>query len=169
MGLGQVAGVHGLRGAVKVRPDRGAATTDPAVIQALGEVVIGERLYQVLRAERHRRQMLLSLAGINSREEAEALVGQEVRGDPGRFPRLAPGEYWWFQVLGLPVLDAGDGARLGVLTEIIPTPGHDVYVVRRGSREVLVPAVEEVIVEINLKEGWIKVAPPLGLLEAYAD
>ena len=169
MGLGQVAGVHGLRGAVKVSPGRGAATTDPAVIQALGEVVIGERPYQVLRAERHRRQMLLWLSGVNSREEAEALVGQEVRGAPGRFPPLPSGEYWWFQVLGLPVVDAGDGARLGVLAEIIPTPGHDVYVVRRGSREMLVPAVEEVIVEINLQEGWIKVAPPPGLLEAYAD
>jgi len=167
--LGQIAGVHGLKGALKLKAHRQAAPTDPAVFRALGEVVIGTRSYQVLRAERHRRQVLLFLAGVESREQAEPLVGQEVRGDPERFPTLLPGEYYWFQVLGLPVLNAGDGARLGVLEEIIPTPAHDVYVVRGGGREVLIPAVEEVVVEINLKEGFIKVAPPPGLLAAYAD
>jgi 16S rRNA processing protein RimM len=167
--LGQVAGIHGLKGALKIRADAQTATTDPAVIKALGEVVIGGRSYQVLRAQRYRRQLLLSLSGVDRREQAEALAGQEVLGDRRRFPRLPPGEYYWFQVLGLPVLDAGDGAQLGTLTEIMPTAGHDVYVVRRGSRELLLPAVEEVVVEINLEEGWIKVAPPPGLLEAYAD
>jgi 16S rRNA processing protein RimM len=169
VGLGRVAGVHGLQGALKLKADPRAATTDPAVIQALGEVVIGERRYQVLRAERHRRQVLLYLSGVHTRGEAEPLMGQEVLGDRRRFPPLPLGEYWWFQVLGLPVLDAGDGTRLGILTEIIPTPAHDVYVVRQGPREVLIPAVEEVVAEINLEEGWVKVAPPPGLLETYAD
>jgi 16S rRNA processing protein RimM len=72
-------------------------------------------------------------------------------------------------VLGLPVVNAADGARLGHLDHIISTPGHDVYAVRQGEREVLLPAVEEVIVEINLEEGVIKVLPPEGLLETYAD
>ena len=70
--------------------------------------------------------------------------------------------------MGLPVLNAQDGALLGSLEEIIPTPGNDVYVVRQGERELLLPAVEEVVTEINLEEGWIKVAPPPGLLETYA-
>ena len=111
----------------------------------------------------------LALAGIDSRDRAEQLVGQEVLGDRRRFPPLPPGEYYWFQLLGLPVYDAGNGALLGHLQEILPTPGHDVYVVVEGRREVLFPAVEEVIVEINLAEGFIRVAPPQGLLEAYAD
>jgi len=167
--LGQVAGVHGLKGALKLKSHGQAAAADPAVIRALGEVVIGDRRYQVRRAEPMRRQVLLFLSGVDTREQAEALVGQEVRGEAGRFPELPAGEFYWFQVLGLPVVDAGDGALMGVLTQIIPTPAHDVYVVRREGREVLIPAVEEVVVEINLKEGVIKVAPPPGLLEAYAD
>ena len=113
--------------------------------------------------------MLLHLDGIDTRSRAEQLAGQEVLGDRRRFPRLPPGEYYWFQVLGLPVYDAGDGALLGHLQEILPTPGHDVYVVVQDGREVLLPAVEEVIVEINLAEGFIKVSPPRGLLETYAD
>ena len=81
---------------------------------------------------------------------------------------MPPGEYYWFQLLGLPVYDAGDGALLGRLQEILPTPGHDVYVVVQGQREFLLPAVAEVVVEINLEEGFLKVAPPPGLLETYA-
>jgi 16S rRNA processing protein RimM len=167
--MGRISGAHGLRGAVKVRPDANAATTDPEDFLALGEVVIGGRNYSILQADRHRNQVLLQLDGIDTRSLAEELAGQEVQGDRRRFPPLPPGEYYWFQLLGLPVYDAGDGSLLGRLQEILPTPGHDVYVVVQGGREILLPAVEEVIVEINLDEGFVKVAPPPGLLEAYAD
>jgi 16S rRNA processing protein RimM len=165
VGLGRIAGVHGLKGALKIRFDAASATTDPEVIRALEEVVVGGRAYPVLQAERAKHQVLLQLQGIATREEAEALVGQEVQAERRRFPRLPEGEYYWFQVLGLPVLNAADGAVLGRLAEIIPTPAHDVYAVRQGSQEILLPAVEEVIVEINLEEGFIKVTPPPGLLE----
>ncbi|MGC2433067.1 MAG: hypothetical protein WA433_04715, partial [Desulfobaccales bacterium] len=52
IGLGRISGAQGLRGAVKVRPDAAAATTDPEVFQALAEVVIGEQTYAVLQADR---------------------------------------------------------------------------------------------------------------------
>lgn len=164
IGLGQVSGAHGLKGAVKVRADAQAATTDPEVFAALGEVWIGGRGYQVLQAERYKNQVLLQLAGVITRNQAEALAGLAVQGDRRRFPPLPPGEYYWFQVLGLPVINVADGARLGYLDHIIPTPGHDVYVVVEGEREVLLPAVEDVIVEINLEDGVIKASPPEGLL-----
>ena len=168
VGLGRVAGVHGLKGALKLRADAATATTDPEVIIALGEVEIGGTRHRVLEAGRLKGQILLRLESITSRDQAEALIGREVKGEAGRFPPLPPGEFYWFQVLGLPVLHAADGTLLGHLQEIIPTPSHDVYVVRSGGKELLLPAVEEVITEINLQEGWIKAAPPPGLLEAYA-
>jgi 16S rRNA processing protein RimM len=164
IGLGQVSGAQGLLGAVKVRADAEAATTDPAVFAALGEVWIGGRGFQVLKAGRHKNQVLLWLEGVDTRSRAEELAGLKVLGDRRRFPRLPPGEFYWFQVLGLAVVNEADGAMLGYLDHIIPTPGHDVYVVRQGEREVLLPAVEEVIVEINLEAGVIKVLPPEGLL-----
>jgi len=169
IGLGQVSGAQGLQGAVKVRANAEAATSDPEVFAALGEVWIGGRDYRVLKAGRRKNQVLLWLEGVDTRTRAEELAGQQVLGDRRRFPRLPPGEYYWFQVLGLPVVNEADGALLGYLDHIIPTPGHDVYAVRQGEREVLLPAVEEVIVEINLEAGVIKVLPPPGLLETYAD
>jgi 16S rRNA processing protein RimM len=164
VGLGRVSGAHGIRGAVKVRPDAEATTTDPEVFIALGEVWIGGVNYQLLDAAPLKTQVILKMAGLETRNQAEALVGLEVLGDRRRFPPLPEGEYYWFQVMGLPVKNAADGALLGYLEEIIPTPAHDVYVVRQGDREVLLPAVEDVIVDINLEEGIIKAAPPEGLL-----
>jgi 16S rRNA processing protein RimM len=167
IGLGQVSGAQGIKGAVKVRADAEAATTDPEVFEALGEVWIGGQGYQVLTATRHKNQVLLWLDGVHTRSRAEELAGLQVWGDRRRFPKLPPGEYYWFQVLGLPVVNETDGALLGYLDSIMPTPGHDVYVVRQGEREILLPAVEDVIVEIDLEEGVIKASPPEGLLEIW--
>ena len=105
---------------------------DPEVFAALGQVWIGGRGYQVLEAARHKNQVLLWLDGVHSRSQAEELAGLAVQGDRRRFPPLPHGEYYWFQVLGLPVINVADGARLGHLDHIISTPGHDVYVVRGG-------------------------------------
>jgi 16S rRNA processing protein RimM len=163
IGLGSISGAHGIKGAVKVRADAEAATTDPEVFAAIGEVWIGGHRYQVLEAERPKNQVVLLLAGVHTRNQAEALVGQEVQGDRRKFPPLPPGDYYWFQVLGLPVINVSDGDLLGYLESIIPTPAHDVYVVRHGERELLLPAVEDVIVEINLEEGVLKASPPEGL------
>jgi 16S rRNA processing protein RimM len=167
--LGRVVGVHGLKGMVRVGIPGRSADFDPETFVALGEILVGGELFRVIKAARGRGHVLVRLAGIDTREEAETLVGREVQGEARRFPELPEGEYYWFQILGLPVVHAGDGTVLGHLEEIWPTGAHDIYVVRRGQREVLLPAVEEVIQEIDLQEGLIKVWPPEGLLDLYAD
>ncbi len=163
--LGKVTGAHGLKGVLKV----GTPEPDPELFLALGEVEIGEHRHRVLEAQAGRRQVLLKVAGITTREEAEARRGQTVRAEARRFPPLPPGEYYYFQLLGLTVVNVDDGRSLGELVEIIPTAAHDVYVIRQGRREVLLPAVEEVVVEVDLAAGRLRVKPPPGLLEAYAD
>ncbi|MBW1992399.1 MAG: 16S rRNA processing protein RimM [Deltaproteobacteria bacterium] len=163
--LGKVVGAHGIRGALKI----GEAPAEPETFLYLGEVEIGGARYRVKEAISRKRQVLLRLEGVDTRNQAELLIGQEVKGESSRFPPLPEGEYYWFQLQGLEVRHAESGARLGELADIIPTPGHDVYVVRQGRREILLPAVEEVINEINLEEGLIKVLPPEGWLETYAD
>lgn len=167
--LGRVVGVHGLKGMLRVGISGRSSDLDPETFVGLGKILLGDEQFQVLKAVQGSRHVLLRLFGIDSREQAETLVGREVRGEAHRFPKLPPGEYYWFQVLGLPVVHAGDGTVLGHLEEIWPTGAHDVYVVRRGTREVLLPAVEEVIQEIDLQEGCLKVWPPEGLLDLYAD
>ena len=167
--LGRVVGVHGLKGMLRVGLSGHPGDLDPETFTALGEILVGGKRFVVTKASRGRKHVLLGLEGVETREQAEALVGREVQGEAGRFPALPSGEFYWFQVLGLPVIHAGNGAVLGHLAEIWPTGAHDVYVVRQGNREVLLPAVEEVIQEIDLQAGCLKVWPPEGLLELYAD
>jgi 16S rRNA processing protein RimM len=162
--LGKIVGAHGLKGALKI----GAAAA-PEVFLALAEVDINGDRYAVVSAVSKKNQVVLRLEGVDSRGQVEQLVGQEVRGEGSRFPPLPEGEYYWFQLEGLPVRHAESGELLGELAEIIPTPAHDVYVIHKGGREFLLPAVAEVIIEINLDEGVIKALPPEGLLEIYAD
>ncbi len=166
--LGRVVGAHGLQGSLKIATET-FGITDPGIFATLAVVEIGNNPYRVKTAARKKRQVLLQLEEITSRSRAESLVGLEVKADRRRFPTLPPGEYYWFEVLGLPVVDARDGTHLGRLAEIIPTPAHDVYVVRQGEQEMLLPAVAEVITEIDPEEGWIKALVPAGLLAVYAD
>ncbi len=165
IGLGQISGAHGIKGAVKVRADAEAATTDPEVFAALGRGL--DRRPGLPGPQGGAPQKPGCSCGWTASTPGagrKSWRGWQVLGDRRRFPPLPPGEYYWFQVLGLPVVNVADGALLGYLDHIIPTPGHDVYVVRQGEREVLLPAVEDVIVEINLEEGVIKASPPEGLL-----
>jgi 16S rRNA processing protein RimM len=57
------------------------------------------------------------------------------------------------------------GDALGILKEIIATGSNDVYVVKSGKREYLIPALEEVVLEINLDDGIMKVSPMAGLFD----
>lgn len=165
MRLGTVVGAHGIRGTLKV----GTLEPQPEVFEAVGEVMIGPHRHRVLKAREGRRAVLLDVEGIRTREEAEALRGQEVTAEAARFPPLPPGEYYHFQLLGLTVELAETGEVLGELTDILVTPAHDVYVVRQGSREILLPALEEVVLEVDPAGGRMKVKPPPGLLDIYAD
>jgi 16S rRNA processing protein RimM len=79
-------------------------------------------------------------------------------------PELAEGEFYWCDLLGLKVVtDLGE--FLGTLTDIIATGSNDVYVVKNDSREYLIPALADVVLEVDLDEGKMVVSPPEGLLD----
>ncbi|MFP3866754.1 MAG: ribosome maturation factor RimM [Desulfobacteraceae bacterium] len=162
--LGRVIGAHGIRGELKVRAETDRAET----FLQIGELKIDGRLYQVTDARPHKQHLLLSLAGVSTRNQAEALIGCELWGRAELFPPLAEDEYYWNEILGLDVYRTDTGVWIGRVTEIIPTAAHDIYVVRQGDREYLIPAVEEVIQEISLEQGWIKIDPNIGVLETRA-
>ncbi|OGR83476.1 MAG: hypothetical protein A2902_05320 [Elusimicrobia bacterium RIFCSPLOWO2_01_FULL_64_13] len=65
-------------------------------------------------------------------------------------------------------VETTDGMFLGLLTDVIPTGANDVFVVRDEDREVLIPALKTVVVEVSIQDKKIVVKPPPGLLEIYA-
>ena len=161
--VGEIVGVHGVKGAVKVRPH----SDEDSVYRTGSRVVIkdaagGETACTIEWATRQKRMRLVRFENISQRERAEELVGGQILADRKHLPELAEGEYYWDQLIGLSV-HAVDGQYLGRLQEVIATGANDVYVVRDGKKETLVPALEWVVREIDLAQGLMRVELPEGL------
>jgi 16S rRNA processing protein RimM len=97
---------------------------------------------------------VVRLEGVEGREQAEALSGRylEVEAEP-----LTAGHYYWHQLVGLNVTDES-GRELGRLAEVFRAGENEVYRVEADGRpDVLLPAVRDVVREINLKAGTMTV------------
>lgn len=113
----------------------------------------------------HSKGLLVSFAGHQSREFAARLTNQLVHVKASDRPPLPPGEFYHHQLLGLTVLDE-TGEELGNLEQILTTGANDVYLVRSSSgKEILLPAIESVILDIDLVKRQISVHILPGLLE----
>jgi 16S rRNA processing protein RimM len=110
------------------------------------------------------RRVLIRLGGCTTMSEAAALRDYEVLIPRRWFPPLPAGEYYWFEIEGLAVY-ASDGRYVGTVAEIIYTGSNDVYVVRDGGREVLVPALKDVVRSIDLERGEVLLSPEDGRFE----
>jgi 16S rRNA processing protein RimM len=162
--LGRVVGAHGIRGELKIGGEVDALET----LLQVGGVEIEGRFYQITGARPHKKNILLSLAGVETRNQAEDLIGLEVRARGCSLPPLEEGEYYWFDILGLAVFRGDTGAYFGRVVQIIPTPAHDVYVIREGEMEFLIPAVEDSILEIDVEQGRMTINPEGGMVQSGA-
>jgi 16S rRNA processing protein RimM len=112
----------------------------------------------------HPRGALVAFEGINNREQSGELRNQFVLVRADDRPPLPEGEYYHHQLIGLRVVDER-GVAIGELVEIMQTGANDVYVVRLpAGGELLIPAIDSVILKIDLELGEISVELPAGLL-----
>ncbi len=103
--------------------------------------------------------MLICLHGIDTPEEAGNLRNQLVFVDRNKLPALPEGMFYHFQLIGLQVFNE-DGKMMGILNEVITTGANDVYVILdEDNKEILFPALESVILSINLDEKKMVVRP----------
>lgn len=157
---GQVAASHGVRGQVRVRPR--TDFPERLLAQKMWRLRLADgRLveHRVEQATPHRHGLLAKLDGIDSREAADALRGAEVVVAPDELPPLPEGQYYWHQLIGLEVVTV-DGESIGPVTDILTTGSNDVYVTSRA----LIPAIKEVIEDVDPAAGRIVIRPMPGLL-----
>ncbi len=103
-------------------------------------------------------------AGMDSRDEADALRGKDLLVPEAEAGELAEEHaYWEHQILGLRVVTS-EGDTLGEVAEILYTPANEVYVVR-GERQYLIPAIRDVVMNVDLDSGVMTIEPLPGLLE----
>lgn len=159
--IGRVLGPHGVRGAVKVE----IITDFPERFRRLRWVYVGDEHTRVAvkSARRAHASVILQLAGYTSPEEAGRLRGQYLSIPASEAVPLPEGRYYWHQIVGLAV-ETVQGEQLGRVTEILETGANDVYLVRGDRGELLIPAIADVIKEVDLSAGRLIVAPLPGLL-----
>lgn len=167
LGVGKVLGPHGIRGLLRIHPYAMTASTIPDVRQVfLKTGPEEERAYRVLSVRPHKQGYLLKLEGLDTRDAAETLRNAELCVERDTLARSSE-EYFWDELIGLEVyLDTG--VHLGRLSQIIPTGGHDIYMVSDRARQIPVPAITEVVREIDLEKGTMMISPTEGLLDLYA-
>jgi 16S rRNA processing protein RimM len=164
--IGRIVRSHGLEGRVKVL----SYLESPEVLGTLSGLFVGRSaqnalLFPLVAAQFGKDYFLLKLDGIDDRDAAEQLRGSFVWMPAEEMQKLPEGEYYWRDIIGLQVATE-DGAVLGRVESVFPTGSNDVYVCRGGGREILLPAVGDVVRKIDTDRGVMVVRLPEGLLES---
>ena len=161
--VGAVGKPHGLRGEV--------------VVHCFGDTparfVVGAEVSLLLRGTRRTvvvaqtrpmpKKFVVRFEGCERIEDIEAWRGGRLQVRAGDLPPLEEDVNYHFELIGLEVISAG-GERLGRLEEILATGGNDVYVVRGGGREYLIPAIRDAIDRVDLEAGEMILKDMEGLI-----
>jgi len=160
--IGQIINTQGLKGEVRVYP----LTDFPDRFLQLKKVFLDcpEGLLE-LEIENVRYQknfVILKFVGYNSIEEVEKWKNVYLQVHPEQAVKLPKGHYYIKDIVGMEVFTLS-GKPLGQVVDVWQNTANDIYVVKNGIKEILLPAVKEVIKEINLAEKKIIIDPLEGL------
>lgn len=166
--VGEILRPHGVRGELRAR----VLSDYPDTLHDLKRVYIGKaaddrqpRQHLLKNVRFNKSYALLTLDGIRNRNDAEPLRNNVVMIDIADAAPLELGEYYLFQLIGLKV--RSDEQDIGVIRDVLQTGANDVYVVASESYgEVLLPAHQETIVNIDFDAELVTMNLPEGLLPA---
>jgi 16S rRNA processing protein RimM len=162
--LGEIVTTHGIDGRLKFKPYNPDTTAFTSTREVFLEKDGARSAHTVETSKPHGGQFLLKLHGVDTIEAAAAWVGSTLFIQEDALQPLEPGEYYHFQAVGLEVFDKS-GERIGVVTRTWSTPGGELYVVQGPTRELLIPAVKEIIEKVDWDAGKMIIDPPPGLLD----
>ena len=160
---GKIVGTHGVHGELRVDP----WCDSPEVFARLKTLYLGAdgsgRV--AVKSRPHGRIALCRMDGVETVEDAEALRGTVLylhRDDLA----LREGAYFIADLIGMRVLNATDGARLGTITEVSHTGANDVYHMKAvDGREILIPAIPAIVTVVDTDAEEMRITPMKGLLD----
>jgi len=159
--VGRIVRPHGIRGEVIVEPH--SETIRSIEVESVVFIESPKSPYKVLGIRSHQRRIILRIEGSADRDAAEEFRGKELLIPTPDAEPLPEGVYYRWQILGLKVKEQS-GRDLGTVADILETGANDVYVVRDDdSPELLLPAIKDVIIEVDLDSGELLVNVPEGL------
>ena len=158
--VGKVATTHGVMGEVRVQP---WADSPEFLCQFKTLYVDKSHIpFKVERSRPHKNMVIVKFEGVTDVPSALSLRNAVLYIDRNDV-NLPEGSFFLADLMGLEVRDAKDDKVLGKIADVLTLPANNVYVVRGGEREILIPAVPDFIAETNIEEGFLRVNMMEGL------
>jgi len=166
--IGKIVNTHGINGEVKVKVysdslDRFQGMRQISV--ASSEAGDGRQTLTIGGIRYHKDTVLMRFEEVGHISQAELYKNHFLQVLEEDLPSLPDGRYYIYQLEGLTVWEKN--LCYGKLTEVIQPGGNDVYVVKDGNREILIPALKTVIKSVDLQKNRMEVELPAGLLDIY--
>ena len=168
MSIGEIVAPQGLKGDLRIKPSSDfperftkpgtrwiqKANEVPTEIKLIkGTLIPGKSIY------------ILSIEGVSNRNSAEKIIGWNLVMPVDSRPSLAKNEYHYFDLIDIEVRRGPKKTLIGYVTDLIKG-GNDLLEIELvEGKKVLVPFVKEIVPEIDIKEKWLLIKPPPGLLE----
>jgi len=164
--IGKIVNTHGLHGEVKVN----------RITDFEERFVVGNKVFavkddgnpvelQIISHRTHKGFDLLFFDGLNTIDDAEQLKGAMLKIGEDQLTELEEGEYYYFEIIGCTVHTV-EGQVIGRVIEVLSPGANDVWVVKRQQKkDALIPYIEEVVKEVNMREKKIIIQPIEGLLD----
>lgn len=172
--VGRVVKPQGIRGEIKIIPASGHPEDFAAyrrlmlLAEAAAEAAIAGPWQAVVGSRTAGGAVLVTLAGVESRDQAEALRDRRVAVAVGELPAPVAGELYWHELKGLAALDE-QGREVGTVGALLATPARPTLVINaRSGREILVPVHHEFMTyrpAAAAQAAHLLLTPPEGLLE----
>jgi 16S rRNA processing protein RimM len=163
--VGVISSTHGVRGEVKVFP----TTDDPARYKKLKKVYLDTgrefRPLEIQGVKFFKQFVIVKFKGIDNINDIEMYKGRSLLVDRKDAVPLKQDEYFIADMIGMNVFTE-DGEIFGTLKDVIETGANDVYIINSKKHgEVLIPAIKECILDVNVKEGKMLVRLMEGLID----
>lgn len=163
--VGVVTSTHGVRGEVKVFP----TTDDPGRFKKLKEVLLdtGKELkpMKIEQVKFFKNMVILKFQGFDNINDIEIYKGKDLLVTRDNAVKLGPDENFIVDLIGLTVV-TDEGEELGTLTDVIQTGANDVYEVTMDQgKTLLLPAIKQCILNVDLEEGRVLVHMMDGLMD----
>jgi 16S rRNA processing protein RimM len=161
LAVGRITRAHGVKGEVSVLPLSSVASRfEPGSRLFAGE---SEDRPLIVRASRqHHHRLLVAFEQVADRGRAEEIRGEYLFVPAESAPSLPEGEYWPHELVGCRVVtDAG--LELGSIREVMHGPANDLWVADGERGEVLIPALKDVVVSVDIEGRQILVREVPGL------
>ena len=152
--VGQITSTHGIMGEMRVQP----WADSPEFLCRFDTLYVGPTHWpvKVERSRVHKNMVILKLEGITDVPGAVAMRNQVLH-VARKDVTLPEGHFFLADLQDLEVRDADTGAVLGRIAEVLTPPANNVYVVKGGPRELLIPAVPDFVLQTNVDEGYMTV------------